>query len=130
MPIPNLHFVVPLFHSPHFKITMDDEEPAFPIVKLRSRDDVVFEVNEGASKISELLCDTPRESDEVTEILIARVASGCLEKVVAFMQHYEEEPMKEIPTPLGGSSFNEVRYNLLISYGHSTSTVYRTNKRF
>ena len=36
------------------------------------------------------------------------MSSDCLEKVVEFLKHYKEEKMKDIPTPLGGSSFNEV----------------------
>ncbi|CAJ1934128.1 unnamed protein product [Cylindrotheca closterium] len=79
------------------------------IIRLRSSDGKVFELTESAAEISELLKDSPREEDdEVTEIDIVRVASPCLEKVVEFMKHYDEEKMKEIPTPLGGSTFNEV----------------------
>mmetsp|Transcript_39082 Transcript_39082/g.94503 ORF Transcript_39082/g.94503 Transcript_39082/m.94503 type:complete len:143 (-) Transcript_39082:410-838(-) len=79
------------------------------IIRLRSSDGKVFELTESAAEISELLKDSPREEDdEVTEIDIVRVASQCLEKVVEFMKHYDEEKMKEIPTPLGGSTFNEV----------------------
>ena len=82
------------------------------IIRLRSSDGKVFELTESAAEISELLKDSPREEDdEVTEIDIVRVASPCLEKVVEFMKHYDEEKMKEIPTPLGGSTFNEARPN-------------------
>merc|ERR1712150_49771 len=86
--------------------TMEDE--GNEIIKLRSSDDKVFEVIERAAKISELVEDSPREEDEITEIEIARVKSPCLAKVVEFMKHYDEEKMKEIPTPLGGATFNEV----------------------
>ncbi|CAJ1935995.1 unnamed protein product [Cylindrotheca closterium] len=79
------------------------------IIRLRSCDDKVFELTESAAEISELLKDSPREEDDqVTEIDIVRVASPCLEKVVEFMKHYDKEKMKEIPTPLGASTFNEV----------------------
>ena len=87
--------------------TMEDEGNA--IIRLKSKDDQVFEITERAASISELISDSPREDDdEVTEIEIARVNSDCLRKVVEYMKHYDEEKMKEIPTPLGGSTFNEV----------------------
>lgn len=85
------------------------------IIRLRSSDGKVFELTESSAEISELLKDSPREEDdEVTEIDIVRVASPCLEKVVEFMKHYDEEKMKEIPTPLGGSTFNEVGSGSLV----------------
>jgi hypothetical protein len=71
-----------------------------------------FEITYGAAKLSELIRDSVGddfEDDEVMpEIDVPRVKGDCLEKVVDFMKHYKEDPMKEIPTPLGGSSFNEV----------------------
>lgn len=85
------------------------EDEGDNIIRLRSKDDKVFELTERAASISELISDSPREDDdEVTEIEIARVKSECLEKVVEYMKHYGEEKMNEIPTPLGGSTFNEV----------------------
>jgi hypothetical protein len=78
------------------------------IIRLKSSDDEVFELTELAASISELIEDAPREEDEVTEIEIARVKSPCLAKVVEFMKHYNEEKMKESPTPLGGATFDEV----------------------
>ena len=66
-------------------------------------------IPEKAAKVSVLLMDMPREEDsDTTSIDITRVNSECLGKVVDFMVHYAEEEMKEIPTPLGGSSFEEV----------------------
>lgn len=78
-------------------------------LKLKSNDGKEFEVSESACKISEFLIDTPRNEDkEVTEIEIPRVSGETLEKVVEYMKHYAEEKMKEVPTPLGGNSFDEV----------------------
>jgi Skp1 family, tetramerisation domain len=72
-----------------------------------------FDISYGAAKLSELIKDSVgedfEEDDVVPEIDVPRVKGDCLAKVVDFMKHYKEEPMKEIPTPLGGSSFNEVR---------------------
>lgn len=81
-----------------------------PIIRLRSKDDKVFELPESAANLSELVQDSPREEEGPTEIEIARVNSPCLQKVVEFLKHYDEEKMKDVPTPLGGSSFNEVRW--------------------
>ena len=71
-----------------------------------------FEIKLGAAKLSELIKDSVGEEEDQEdsiEIDVLRVKGDCLEKVVDFLKHYHEEPMKEIPTPLGGSSFNEVR---------------------
>jgi hypothetical protein len=85
---------------------MDDENS---IIRLKSNDGKVFEITELEGSISELIRDaTEGNEDEVTEIEISRVNSECLEKVVNFMKHYAVEKMKEVPTPLGGSTFNEV----------------------
>lgn len=84
------------------------EDEGNEVIHLKSSDDKVFEITERAAKISEFVTDVPREEDSVTEIHITRVGSPCLEKVVEFMKHYDEEEMKEIPTPLGGATFNEV----------------------
>lgn len=67
-----------------------------------------------AAELSEFIKDTAGEAvddadDTPVEIEVTRVGGDCLAKVVDFLNHYHEEPMKEIPTPLGGSSFNEVR---------------------
>jgi len=85
---------------------MEDENA---IIRLKSNDGKVFEITEKEGSISELIRDaTEGNEDDVTEIEISRVNSECLEKVVNFMKHYAQEKMKEVPTPLGGSSFNEV----------------------
>jgi len=89
--------------------TMADEEKTGTI-RLKSSDGQSFELSEKAASISELCRDSPRDEDEeVTEIAVLRVSGETLAKVVEYMKHYAEQTMKEIPTPLGGSSFNEVR---------------------
>jgi hypothetical protein len=107
------------------------EEESNGIIRLRSKDDEVFELPEKAANLSELVQDSPREEDnQVTEIEIARVNSDCLGKVVEFMKHYDKEKMKDIPTPLGGSSFNEVRTTVASSSStslESTPALRNTN---
>ena len=92
-------------------MSMEEDEPTGTI-RLRSKDEKTFDLPEKAANLSELVQDSPREEDsDVTQIDIARVNSECLGKVVEFMNHDAEEKMKDIPTPLGGSSFNEVSGN-------------------
>jgi hypothetical protein len=79
------------------------------------------EIKFGAAKLSELIRDSVGDHDDdepmsTTEIDVPRVKGDCLEKVVDFLKHYEEEPMKEIPTPLGGSTFNEVRTSFILCF--------------
>lgn len=55
--------------------------------------------------------DDADEEEPPTELVpleLARVEGSVLAKVVEYLTHYAEEPMKEIPQPLGGSTFNEV----------------------
>ena len=85
---------------------MEDDDR---VIKLRSKDDQVFEVSEKAAEISDLVKDSLGDSEDDQVVDVLRVSSDCLAKVVEFMKHYEIEKMKEIPTPLGGSLFHEVR---------------------
>ncbi len=93
------------------------------MIKLKSMPDdegntQTFEISLKAAMISDLVKDAAGDhgddddDDEdnapTPEIDITRVKGPCLAKVVDFMKHHHEEKMNEIPTPLGGSSFNEV----------------------
>mmetsp|Transcript_3853 Transcript_3853/g.10111 ORF Transcript_3853/g.10111 Transcript_3853/m.10111 type:complete len:195 (+) Transcript_3853:103-687(+) len=109
-------------------MNMDNDNDETTMIKLRSMADddgntEVFDISMAAAKISDLIRDAAgvedREDDDddddddaddenPLEIEVSRVKGPCLAKVVDFMKHHHEEKMKEIPTPLGGSSFNEV----------------------
>ena len=81
------------------------------IIKLKSKDEQVFELSADAAELSDLVKDSLGEDNDDNDVIeILRVSSDCLSKVVEFLKHYKEEKMKEIPTPLGGSSFNEVSF--------------------
>lgn len=94
------------------------------MIKLRSMPDEhgnteVFDISLAAAQISDLIRDAsgdPAEDDDDDDdrppLDVLRVKGPCLAKVVDFMRHHHVEKMKEIPTPLGGSSFNEVRFGL------------------
>jgi hypothetical protein len=84
----------------------------------------VFEISLAAAGLSVLVVDAAGDVEDddddddddnarnrpPLEINISRVKGPCLAKVVDFMNHHHTDKMKAIPTPLGGSSFNEVRF--------------------
>jgi hypothetical protein len=86
---------------------------------LVSSDGVEFELPVAAAALSEYVLnacgrgteddgDEPEPESEFENVDVLRVTSGALSKVVDFLKHYKEEPMKNIPTPLGASTFDEV----------------------
>jgi S-phase kinase-associated protein 1 len=79
-------------------------------IKLRSEDDQLFELPTNAANLSTFVSDALTEDDEGTdsEVKVLRVKGDCLKKVVEFLIKYKEEPMKEIPLPLGGNTFAEI----------------------
>jgi Skp1 family, tetramerisation domain len=81
------------------------------IVKLRciTDEEKEYAISLEEGEISELIRNTTEDREDAEiEIDIPRVKSWCLGKVVEFLKHYKEEKMKDIPTPLRGSSFAEV----------------------
>ena len=84
------------------------------MVILRSSEGTEFTLPMKAASVAELVRDSLPEDDEdleeeIKKVDVIRVSEGCLAHVVEFLQHHDEEPMKEIPTPLGGNTFHEVR---------------------
>ena len=92
---------------------MVDEESTTTI-KLVSNDDKEFVLPTATARLSKIVDNAfDDEEDNVTPpetFDILRVRGECLEKVVEFLKHYVEEPMREIPMPLGGSTMDEVSY--------------------
>ncbi|MGK3745329.1 MAG: hypothetical protein ACI90V_012190 [Bacillariaceae sp.] len=101
------------------------------MIKLKSAPDEgtgesqIFEISLAAAGLSDLVVDAAGDVEEdddddddddnaknkpPLEIDISRVKGPCLAKVVDFMKHHHTDKMKAIPTPLGGSSFNEVSF--------------------
>lgn len=92
------------------------------MIKLKSMPDEngetrTFDISLAAATLSDLVKDASGilednddddDEDKILEIDVTRVKAPCLAKVVDFLNHHHEEKMKTIPTPLGGSSFNEV----------------------
>eukprot|EP00543_Licmophora_paradoxa_P008406 CAMPEP_0202442978 /NCGR_PEP_ID=MMETSP1360-20130828/2340_1 /ASSEMBLY_ACC=CAM_ASM_000848 /TAXON_ID=515479 /ORGANISM="Licmophora paradoxa, Strain CCMP2313" /LENGTH=165 /DNA_ID=CAMNT_0049058531 /DNA_START=84 /DNA_END=581 /DNA_ORIENTATION=- len=85
---------------------MENEGEA-EIVTLVSKDYQEFEIDFKAGKISNLIREAFNE-DPDQPVNVLRVNAACLEKVVEFLNHYHDDPMREIPTPLGGTVFNEI----------------------
>jgi Skp1 family, tetramerisation domain len=84
------------------------------MVILRSSDETEFILPMEAAKVAELVREALPEEDEdpqgnIQKVDLIRVSTECLAKVVEFMKHHDQDPMKEIPTPLGGTAFDEVR---------------------
>lgn len=65
-----------------------------------------------AARLSQVVVDAQAEDDEENEnpddVDIVKVDSRCLEKVVEFLKHYDEEPLVEIKTPLEENTFDGV----------------------
>ena len=107
-----------------------DVEQENKMIKLRSMPDEngetqVFEIPYAAAMISDLVKDAIGDNEDedddddeeettVREVEVPRVKGPCLAKAVDFMKHHHIEKMKEIPTPLGGSSFNEVCPSIVV----------------
>ena len=107
-----------------------------PMVTLVSLDDAKFTLPVEAAKESEMVSnalglgddedededdDEDEEDDgnktskkEVKSVDLLKVTSRCLEQVVEFLKHYHEEKMNEIPMPLPGNNFDEVRLFLVV----------------
>eukprot|EP00588_Corethron_pennatum_P014043 CAMPEP_0194282918 /NCGR_PEP_ID=MMETSP0169-20130528/24249_1 /TAXON_ID=218684 /ORGANISM="Corethron pennatum, Strain L29A3" /LENGTH=169 /DNA_ID=CAMNT_0039028385 /DNA_START=14 /DNA_END=523 /DNA_ORIENTATION=- len=83
------------------------------VVRLRSSDDQVFEVDAAAAKISSLVANVlndgaGEDNDDDNEIPLPLVRADILRKVVEFCEHYEADPMEEITTPLRSSDMSDL----------------------
>eukprot|EP00579_Thalassiosira_antarctica_P006628 CAMPEP_0201879960 /NCGR_PEP_ID=MMETSP0902-20130614/10708_1 /ASSEMBLY_ACC=CAM_ASM_000551 /TAXON_ID=420261 /ORGANISM="Thalassiosira antarctica, Strain CCMP982" /LENGTH=179 /DNA_ID=CAMNT_0048407913 /DNA_START=79 /DNA_END=618 /DNA_ORIENTATION=+ len=92
--------------------TMTDKEVG-PTIKLISRVGDAFELPYEAARLSQTVKDAqPCEDDEDNEspedVEILKVDSPCLEKVVEFLKHYQEDALKDIKTPLEDNTFDGV----------------------
>ena len=90
------------------------------MIILQSNDGASFELTKRAACRADFVKDSlgDHEDDDngddnnkvVVDVL--RVNGECLAQVVEFLTHHDQEPMPEIPTPLGGNTFQEVREQL------------------
>ena len=89
---------------------MSDDENEPTTVKLRANEsERDFEISYKAAKLSELVRELATTSpDSSNAIELSRVDEATLEKVVEFLIHHMEDPMNEIPCPLGGTMFREI----------------------
>jgi S-phase kinase-associated protein 1 len=83
-------------------MTDEDDE----LITLVSKESEEISVHAEAAKLSDLVATTLEEGDDTVHV--PRVSSTCLRKVVQFLEHYRFDAMKEIPTPLGGTSLKEI----------------------
>ena len=66
-----------------------------------------------AARLSQTVKDACGDDDDgddgsPEDVEIIKVDSPCLAKVVEFLKHYDEEPLKEITTPLEENTFDGV----------------------
>eukprot|EP00578_Thalassiosira_sp_NH16_P015047 CAMPEP_0181110854 /NCGR_PEP_ID=MMETSP1071-20121207/18946_1 /TAXON_ID=35127 /ORGANISM="Thalassiosira sp., Strain NH16" /LENGTH=175 /DNA_ID=CAMNT_0023194673 /DNA_START=30 /DNA_END=554 /DNA_ORIENTATION=+ len=84
-----------------------------PTINLISRSGDPFELPYAAARLSQTVfhaqkCEEDDDDDLPEDVEIVKVDSPCLEKVVDFLKHYQEEPLKEIKTPLDDNTFDGV----------------------
>ena len=92
------------------------------MIILKSNDGEEFELKKEAAFVSDFVRDSLGDHDdddnddaENVVVDVLRVNGECLAKVVEFLKHnHDEEPMPEIPTPLGGATFQEVRCAMIL----------------
>lgn len=53
-------------------------------------------------------CEEDDENESPEDVEIVKVDTACLEKVVEFLKHYNEEALDEIKTPLEDNTFDGV----------------------
>lgn len=97
-------------YSPQLQYNMSDDENEPTTVRLKANEsEREFEISYKAAKLSEFVRTIQEATpDGSTAIDLARVDEPTLEKVVEFLLHHMDEPMNEIPTPLGGNSLAEI----------------------
>jgi len=84
------------------------------IVKLRSEDGGVFEINANAAKLSKLIAEAVFDDDDADgdaddEIVdIPKVKSECLRKVIEFCEQHVKEPLNPITHTMEADSFDEI----------------------
>jgi S-phase kinase-associated protein 1 len=83
------------------------------IIKLKGSETArEFEISVEVARLSELVNDTlgdgGDDDNEPQVIDLPRVSTGTLEQVIHFMVHHAAEVMTDIPTPLGGNSFDQI----------------------
>eukprot|EP00571_Detonula_confervacea_P010313 CAMPEP_0172300016 /NCGR_PEP_ID=MMETSP1058-20130122/2196_1 /TAXON_ID=83371 /ORGANISM="Detonula confervacea, Strain CCMP 353" /LENGTH=179 /DNA_ID=CAMNT_0013009671 /DNA_START=36 /DNA_END=575 /DNA_ORIENTATION=+ len=89
------------------------EKEAGPTIKLISRTGDPFELPYVAARLSQTVkdaqpCEDDDENESPEDVEIVKVDTPCLEKVVEFLKHYNEDALKEIKTPLEDNTFDGV----------------------
>ncbi|KAL9187772.1 hypothetical protein ACHAXT_006150 [Thalassiosira profunda] len=83
-----------------------------PTIKLVSRSGDPFELPYAAARLSQTVKDAQSceedDNDDPEDVEIVKVDTPCLEKVVEFLKHHQEEPLTEIKTPLEENTFDGV----------------------
>ena len=71
------------------------------IVKIRSKNGKVYEINEQCLEMSEFLKNLASGlTNQEEELYIKEIDDKCLEKIIEYLKHHQYEKPKEIPKPL------------------------------
>ena len=87
---------------------MEDALGDEDIVILRSKDGREYQLSADAANLSDFVKEAFSDGDGTVEVDVLRVNSDTLVEVVKYLNHYQEEAMDDIPTPLNGNSFLEI----------------------
>lgn len=91
-----------------------DTDDVHGTVKLVSKEGDTFEVPIEIAKLSNLVVTTLGEDDDtdednsMVEIPLPNVKAKVLAKVIEYCTHYQEDPMKQITTPLKSNKLEEI----------------------
>jgi hypothetical protein len=89
------------------------------VIRVRSADDIEFEIPIAAARLSGMIRDSLPEDfeedlnasvEQIEPIDLMRVGKNALEKVVEFLKHHAKEPFPEVPVPMQSQTFEEVRF--------------------
>mmetsp|Transcript_31006 Transcript_31006/g.30668 ORF Transcript_31006/g.30668 Transcript_31006/m.30668 type:complete len:166 (+) Transcript_31006:30-527(+) len=76
-------------------------------LKLKSKEDQIFEVEVGTALQSQLIKSVVEDSGTEEEIPLPNVRGPILEKVIEYLCHYKDSPALEIEKPLKADAIDE-----------------------
>jgi S-phase kinase-associated protein 1 len=85
------------------------------VIRVKCTEGQVFELTVEAASLSEVLSDAfdPDEymdssGEDTTPIDVTKIRAACLQNVIDYLTHYQQDPMTEITTPLDGDTLQEI----------------------
>ena len=78
------------------------------MIKLKSSDGEIFEVEENYLNKSKVLCELKEFLKPDEDLLVKEVEGKTLSKVIEYLKHYVNEEPKEIPKPLPSADLKQL----------------------